>query len=388
MTTETDKKSKLPEPINYAKFFPDRLSYDVVMTRAEYTVVKDGKDSILPEKWELVAMYDYPNGKRLPLHLQYGVLPCYINKAWNSQLSGDFRKIYARVDPEREIFSFFASLEKVLKEKLVEAILTKDCSKVLDGWQAHVATGNVVKKVLYSDFISSKLAGRQRVGTGSITVEAAEEAFRTALSQGGGDDEEEHTEPVMRTSLITMPKAGSEYKPTKFIEVTGYPTKPKSDSEEDRARFEVAKVQGNKKIILWCHADARGRLINDGLLGDEAWVPFRNGLGHYTTDYHVMTHIKKGHTPWIALSATLSWRKSISKKGEYRIVLDEKVSQGVLIDIRKSEFTASSNNEEIYTQYASEFGRGTALHTDQSLLAAISQGTHDSEVVYAPEMDG
>ena len=396
-TKATGEFKKHHTPIMPPYVVDDRISFVEEKTR-EKTVVKDenGADKTLDEKWEVVPYYQYDDGKVEAIHIEYHALPCYIT----TDLKGMFgprRKIYAKVDRSRtSVCESILALGEVLKLKFVEAFLEQGFVKVFFGCKVNIVQGTQIREVLYGEYIAAHLAKTTSVGKFKVPIAAVRAAFEEKLLGIEASDGVDAVKGILRMDNFISIPTKPEMSPTKYIEITGFPTKAKSDSPQDKERYEIAKVQGSRILRIWCEDNLRGRLINDKLMpaipekpkgttpedlaryekavSASGWIISKKGTTYYTSDWHLMTYLAKGNTPWIGLCSTLSFRPSISKKtGDYSIVIDEEFTQGTLIDVRPSEFVAkSSASASAYNEEFADGGRTQAPTANASALARIA----------------
>lgn len=386
--SKQSKQDRLPSSVPLDRLKYDDISYQVVKVREASTFLKDGKSITLDEKWVLAAMYSYPNGKTEKLHVLYNALPCRAVDQVSTVDGLVHRKMFARVDEGRVVYRSLIHLNQVLRGKAQEAIMTTDCSKVFPLWTVSVVVGSKAVPVTYSAYITAHLAGATEIPVGKsdksgskgnmVPIDTVKDALLEALD---GEDN------IVRDGLMKLPTPDSDYTSgSKFIELTTYPDKAKSSDPDDVIKFERAKVEGMRKLAIWCGDDLRHRLQAQKLLPEAGWVPFKNGRGYYTTDYHIKTHIAEQHTPWIALSATFSWRQSINpKNNEYRIKLDEEITQGDLVDIRPAE--VSKKVSEAKSMYQEEFGSGSSEPPEFSGSNRLEELAGCDEVRFDDERD-
>jgi hypothetical protein len=322
------------------------LVYRVEKTREKGEMIDGdtGKVIEIKEKWQIVPYYEYDDGKTDRLVLGYDAVPLYIAKT-PSSLGADQRKIYARMNREREVYKNTKRIIGDLVSAMKDFILTEDCSKVLSAWNVSALnTAGKIVNVTYSAFIQAHLSKEEYV---TIIPEAG----KKKVEKGKKSDEdkvltsslveifEESMDGMIKTNDIIVDPEEENKQPTKYILVTTYPTKPNSASEADVARFDRAKVEGSRKVCLFlAHEDAYYRFKAEGRIGEGAWLTSKSG-SKYTTDYHVMKHIAKGFSAWAALDLNVEgWRISVGKEtGKLSFVLEEGLLSGTLLDIRPSD---------------------------------------------------
>jgi hypothetical protein len=388
-TTKTEQK-KQHSPILPSHVVKDRLSCRPEKTRDAKTIVTKEGPKDLPEKWEMLMYYVYDDKKDEQLHVEYNALPCFIMEHTGN--FGKKRKIFAKVEKQRRIVhDSVLALGEMCREKFIEAVLTTDCSKVFSSaFKVSVVIKDKSVDVPYPDFIKAvvELKADVTIGKTKIPLEKVQNAFETKLlghvpEEGSEDDP---VDSIIRMDNFISVSEDPSVQPTKFIETTGYPTSPKSDSKEDMDKYEVAKVQGSRLLRVWCDKDLRGRLLQEALLPEAGWVQSAKGSSFYTSDYHIMKHIKKGNTAMLCLCSTISFRSSIGKEGGkragvYSIVIEEEFSQATLADIRPSDFVAkSSAAAAAYQEEYADGNRTQAPQASGSTLARLAATGQTGEV--------
>lgn len=342
-----------------------KLSWKVEKTREKgETIDEQGQKIEYGDKWQIVAYYTYSDGKTERLVTSYDACPIYVHESKGT--TGHKRKLFAKYHRDREITQHIKQMEADMIESVLLFVFSADCSAVIGGWEVSVPDGKKIVKVTYADFISAKLKGSPTVTVGgkSVSTDDVQAIFL-----------DEFTEAVKSNLLSKDDPAHPEYQPCKFIEVTGFPKGPKSDKPEDLAKYQRMKVEGTMKISFFTSRETHLVIKDEQTLAAEAWLLDKNGKD-YTTDYHVMKHIKAGYEAWVGLTCLIEgFRMSIGKTGIKTLVLEEECKSGDLVHIRKSE--VAPKKDVIKERYKEEFGGVHGQGEDgqaPSRLASIAKG--------------
>lgn len=376
--TTTEKKTiannfpKFHSPMYPHTWDAEKLTWKVEKTREKGETIDDqGQKIEYGDKWQIVPYYTYGDGKTERLMVTYDACPVFIQESKGKM--GHKRKIFARYERTREICRHIRQMEADMNESVLKFVFEADCSTVIGKWEVSVPDGKKVVKVTYADFISAKLKGSPTVTVGGKTVSTVD---TEALFL------DEFLEALKSDLLSKDDPAHPEYQPCKFIEASGYPKGPKSDSPEDMAKYQRQKVEGTKKVFFFTSRETVLVIKDDKTLAEDAWQVDKNGK-EYTTDYHVMKHVKAGYEAWVALTFLVEgFRMSIGKEsGIKSLVLEEECKNGDLVHIRKSEVAPKENLAQ--KRYNEEFGGvhggGADDGVAESRLAARAREAVDGE---------
>lgn len=247
-----------------------RLEWRVEQTSAERQIVTDdGKNDTLDAVFMIVPYYTYAgDNKTQPLILAYDHTP--MSAMENSGKFGKKRQFIIRLGKDSLNLSHLKRIEDEFVDSCSEFIINTDCTSVLKALSVNMAnplsTNGEILRLPYTLVVNANkgVAEENRATTNIKLYVRNGEASLTKPTKSTKDDKivevtleklvdalKSHIDRMWRRPIFYTEPQDEKYSPSKFLEVTGYPKKPKSDSPEDKAKYEIQKEEGYFKTNIW-----------------------------------------------------------------------------------------------------------------------------------------
>lgn len=318
---------------------PTRLEWRVEQTSDARTVIADdGTVTKLDAIFMIVPYYTYTDSKVQPLIMAYDHTPVAVSE--NTKY-GRRRQFIIRLAKNSLNLSHLKRIEGEFIDSCSEFIVNNDCTSVLKALSISMAnplnnTGEIIR-VPYTLIVTANrgVEEEDRSSTNVKLYVKNGEASLTKPTKAAKDIKEvevtleilinalkSHIDRMWRRPLFYTEPEEEKYSPGKFLEVTAYPKAPKSDSPEDKAKYEIQKEEGYFKTSIWFDKD------QFELYGSQFPVPKWPTTKHgapYLTDYLLMKYHPKNKDVLLAMDILIDGvRISTPKDGSgARLVVDE-----------------------------------------------------------------